>query len=294
MLMADEIITLLKPISPYQALLLMKDSEKYLVIADLHLGWEASLAERGVHIPLQTNKLLKRIERIILNEKPDCLIILGDVKHTVEKIELEEWRNVPEFFESLLKKISCIKIVPGNHDGNIEALLPDEVNLISQKGIMIGDVGLFHGHAWPDIEMLSCKTLVIGHVHPTISFRDSMGFRITTQVWIKAPCNSEILAKSMLRHYNIRVEANEDVEAIVRSKLSIKVKVKNLLIMPSFNDFLSGRAVNRASPFGEAVFKDFIGPILRSRSINLHEAEVYLLDGTFLALLKQLSQNNFK
>jgi len=286
--MNDKNTTLLKPISPYPALLLIKDSEKYLVIADLHLGWEASLAERGVHIPLQANKLLKRIERIISAEKPDCLIILGDVKHTVEKIELEEWRNVPAFFESLLKKISCIKVVPGNHDGNIEALLPEEVELESQKGIMIGDVGLFHGHAWPDIGMLSCKTLVIGHIHPVISFRDPMGFRITSQVWVRAPCNPETLAKSMLKRYNIRVKANEDAKAVVKSNFSIEVKVKNLLIMPSFNDFLGGRAVNRTSPFGEAAFKDFIGPILRSRSVNLREAEVYLLDGTFIGLLKQL------
>ena len=286
--MNDENTTLLKPISPYPALLLIKDSEKHLVIADLHLGWEASLAERGVHIPLQANKLLKRIERIISAEKPDCLIILGDVKHTVEKIELEEWRNVPAFFENLLKKISCIKVVPGNHDGNIEALLPEEVELESQKGIMIGDVGLFHGHAWPDIGMLSCKTLVIGHIHPVISFRDPMGFRITSQVWVRAPCNPETLAKSMLKRYNIRVKANEDAKAVVKSNFSIEVKVKNLLIMPSFNDFLGGRAVNRASPFGEAAFKDFIGPILRSKSVNLREAEVYLLDGTFIGLLKQL------
>ncbi len=286
--MNDKNTTLLKPISPYPALLLIKDSEKHLVIADLHLGWEASLAERGVHIPLQANKLLKRIERIISAEKPDCLIILGDVKHTVEKIELEEWRNVPAFFENLLKKISCIKVVPGNHDGNIEALLPEGVELESQKEIIVGDVGLFHGHAWPDIRILSCKTLVIGHIHPVISFRDPMGFRITSQVWVRAPCNPETLAKSMLKRYNIRVKANEDVKAVVKSNFSIEVKVKNLLIMPSFNDFLGGRAVNRTSPFGEAAFKDFIGPILRSRSVNLREAEVYLLDGTFIGLLKQL------
>lgn len=286
--MIDDNITLLKPISPHPALLLMKNSEKYLVVADLHLGWEASLAERGVHIPLQTHKILKRIERIISAEKPDCLIILGDIKHTIEKIELEEWRNIPVFFENLLEKISCIKVVPGNHDGDIEALLPEEIELMPQKGIVIGDAGLFHGHAWPDFRMLSCKTLIIGHIHPVVSFKDPIGFRVTSQVWVRAPCNSEALAKSMLKHYNIKVGADDDLRALLKSKLSMEVKVENLLIMPSFNDFLGGRAVNRVSPFGEEVFRDFIGPILRSGSVNLREAEVYLLDGTFIGLLKHL------
>lgn len=281
--------TLLKPVTPYAALLLISGSEKFLVVSDLHLGWETSLAEEGIHIPSQTSKLLKKIERVISLANPDCLIVLGDVKHTVEKIEIEEWRDVPIFFEKLRGKLPCIKVVPGNHDGNIEVLLPEGVEIMPQQGMMIGDVGLFHGHAWPDIKMLACETLVVGHIHPSITFKDPLGFRITNQIWVRAPCNSESLARAILRRYNIKFKADEDVRTLVKSSLSVEIRVKNLLIMPSFNDFLGGRTINKASIARETIFKDFMGPILRSGSVNLSKAEVYLLDGTFVGSLEQLS-----
>ncbi len=287
--MTGKTSTLLKPVSPYAALIIENNSEKSLVIADIHLGWEATLSDEGVHIPSQTTKLLKRLEHIISLEKPDCLIVLGDVKHTIEKIELEEWRDIPVFFEKLRKKVPCIKVVPGNHDGNIEVLLPEGIDLVSQKGIIIGSVGLFHGHTWPDIKMLGCETLVIGHIHPTIVFKDPIGFRIINQVWVRAPCDRTILTRSMLRHYRIKFKKGENPEAVLKFKFSIEPRVKNLLIMPSFNDFLGGRAINRSTIARDAIFRDFLGPILRSGSVIFDESEIYLLDGTFIGTLNQLS-----
>jgi len=285
----NEGATLLKPISPYAALLIDDGAERTLVVSDIHLGWEASLSEEGIHVPSQTGKLLRRIERIISLEKPDRLIILGDVKHTIEKIEIEEWRDVPEFFKRLREKIPHIKVVPGNHDGNIEVLLPEGIEVAPQQGVIIGNVGLFHGHAWPDIKMMGCETLVIGHIHPTITFRDPIGFRITNQVWVKAPCDRSTLARSILKHYNFRFKREDNPETILRSTLSIEPRVKSLLIMPSFNDFLGGRAINKSSIARDAIFKDFIGPILRSGSVILERAEIYLLDGTYIGMLDKLS-----
>jgi len=285
----NEGATLLKPISPYAALLIDDGAERTLVVSDIHLGWEASLSEEGIHVPSQTGKLLRRIERIISLEKPDRLIILGDVKHTIEKIEIEEWRDVPEFFKRLREKIPHIKVVPGNHDGNIEVLLPEGIEVAPQQGVIIGNVGLFHGHAWPDIKMMGCETLVIGHIHPTITFRDPIGFRITNQVWVKAPCDRSTLARSILKHYNFRFKREDNPETILRSTLSIEPRVKSLLIMPSFNDFLGGRAINKSSIIRDAIFKDFIGPILRSGSVILERAEIYLLDGTYIGTLDKLS-----
>lgn len=280
---------MLKPVSPYPALLIENGLERFLAISDIHLGWEANLAEEGVHVPSQTNKLLRRLERLISLAKPDCLIILGDVKHTIEKIELEEWRDVPIFFESLLRKISCIKVVPGNHDGNIEALLPEGVEVAPQQGVIIGGSGLFHGHTWPDMKLLGCEMLIMGHIHPTVTFKDPMGFRITNQVWVKAPCDRPTLVRSTLKHYNVRLKRDDDPEEVLRSKFSIEPRVRSLIVMPSFNDFLGGRAINRASIVRDAIFRDFIGPILRSGSVDLERAEIYLLDGTFIGTLNKLS-----
>ncbi|MBS7615573.1 metallophosphoesterase, partial [Candidatus Bathyarchaeota archaeon] len=176
-------------LSPEGAFLLSTDSERVMVISDLHIGWEVALAEEGVHVPSQTRRLFERLKGLLVSQKPDRLIVLGDVKHTVSKIDFEEWRDVPWFFEETCKVVPKVQVVPGNHDGDLEALLPESVELLSPRGIVLGDVGLFHGHTWPEIGMLSCIMLVAGHVHPVVVFSDLVGFRITKQVWIRASCN---------------------------------------------------------------------------------------------------------
>ena len=273
-------------LSPYAALIINEDSKKTLVISDLHIGWEISLVEEGIYVPSQTAKILERLKRIITSEKPDGLLILGDIKHTVAKIETEEWRDVPRFFEEICRIVSKVQVIPGNHDGDIEALLPEGVEILPPRGTIIGDLGFFHGHTWPLLEMLGCKTLVIGHVHPIIAFKDPIGFRITRQVWIKAPCNTRKLAESMFKGHNLRVKKEEGIDEVLE-KLNISLNVNSLIIMPSFNDFLGGQAVNTYGLTRQEKFKGFIGPVLRSGSIDFEKAEIYLLDGTFLGSLSQ-------
>jgi len=280
--------TQLVPLSPYASLLLRKGAERVLVVSDLHIGWEVALAEKGIHVPSQTEKIIKRLEGIISSEKPDCLVILGDVKHTIAKIEVEEWRDVPRFFEEVCKMTPKVQVIPGNHDGNIEALLPEDVEVLPSHGIAFGEVGLFHGHAWPDPKMMSCSILVVGHVHPVVVFRDPTGFRITRQVWVRAPCDGAVLARSTLRRYNVRLKRDENPQSVLKARFNVDLKVSNLIIMPSFNDFLGGQAVNRSSITRERRFREFIGPVLRSGGVNLEKAEIYLLDGTFLGSLSHL------
>ncbi len=276
----------LTPVRPHQALLLEGEGERVLVIADLHIGWEVSLAEGGVHVPSQTPKLIKRLIEMIRTEEPDRLLILGDVKHTIAKIEMEEWRDVPKFFEHIQSYIGDVEVIPGNHDGNLEPLLPEFVKIGPPRGVAVGDVGLFHGHTWPDPKLLGCRTLVIGHVHPVVALRDPIGFRITKQVWVRADCDSERLARLVLR--NIGVKVRGDPGSSLRENYNVELKASKLIIMPSFNDFLGGQAVNRRSMGRKSVFKDFIGPVLRSGSVRIDEAEVYMLDGTYLGTVNHL------
>jgi hypothetical protein len=58
-------------------------------------------------------------------------------------------------------------------------------------------------------------------------------------------------------------------------------------MMPSFNDFLGGRALNETRP-GKEGQATMIGPMLRSGTLDMDNAEVYLLDGTYLGTLNQL------
>lgn len=277
---------MLTPLQPYPSLLLRSKNQRVLVVADLHIGWEVSLTQEGVYIPSQTPKILDKLQKIVKKVKPTRLIFLGDVKHTVAKVELQEWRDIPDLFETLERSVPNIQVVPGNHDGNLEPLLPESVTLLPATGVKIGDIGLFHGHAWPAPELLGCRTLVMGHIHPTVAFRDPFGYRITAQVWVKAQCNKTRLAESVLKALKIK-EAKKPTETL-KTRFNIALKTSQLLILPCFNEFLGGRPINRTGIGKGGRYREFVGPILRSKGVHSDEAEIYLLDRTFLGSVAQL------
>ena len=278
-------MTQIKPFQPYPALILQDKSERALVVSDLHLGWERLLSQRGVHVPSQTPKIKYMLLKLIKEAKPTHLILLGDVKDAITKVSMEEWKDIPEFFETIEEKVAEIQVILGNHDGNLEPLLPEKIKIVSPSGTSFGDVGLFHGHAWPAPELLACRSLVTGHVHPTVAIRDPMGLRMTQQFFVKAPCNSEKLAKSLLNHLGTKGDA--DVSAVLKEQHKIELRAEQLFILPSFNQFLGGRPINERKR-GKKRADDYIGPILRSGCVNIDDAEVYLLDGTFLGTVVQL------
>lgn len=267
-------------------MLLREKSERILVVADLHIGWEAALAEKGIHVPSQTPKILTKMHRLIRLCRPTSLILLGDVKHAVAKVKMEEWRDIPELLEALGEKVPHIQVVPGNHDGNLEPLLPADVEILPTKGVVIGETGLFHGHAWPDPRLLECRTLITGHVHPMVAFRDPLGFRITRQAWVKTRCDRARFARSLLKYLGI--EADRDPEALLEKRFDMKVRATHFFIMPSFNDFLGGQPINRKSVGKDARSSAYIGPTMRSRSVKIDSAELFLLDGTFIGTVEQL------
>ncbi|MEM3578319.1 MAG: metallophosphoesterase [Candidatus Bathyarchaeia archaeon] len=277
---------MIKPLTPHPAAIVKTQKTRTIVIADLHIGWEMALAERGIHIPTQTPRLLKNLLTLISKHKPDALLILGDVKHTVAKAELGEWQDIPEFFNQLKNHIKEVAVIRGNHDGNLEPLLPEGIKLQPATGITIDGIGLFHGHRWPPPTLLKCETLMMGHVHPVLAFKDPAGFRITRQVWIKAKCDATGLAEALLQKHGIKIERSP--EETLWKRYKIKPKTKNLFIMPSFNDSLGGKPLNETKKLGEVETEKIVGPILRSEAVKLDEAEAYLLDGTFLGNLSQL------
>lgn len=273
---------------PHPAALVKTEKTKTLLIADPHLGWEMQLQEKGIHVPSQTPKILNKLTAIITEYKPDAIVILGDVKYTVVSHEFGEWQDIPDFFKKLKDYIGNIGIVRGNHDANLEPLLPENVEFLSASGAVIGDVGVFHGHKWPSPALLGCKTLVMGHLHPVVVFRDPTGCKITRQVWMKAKCNPEDLAKILLHKSGVKIDSS--VAQTLKKHYSIRAKASEIFIMPSFNDFLGGRPVNETRPRKEIGSEALIGPVLRSEAVDVDNAELYLLDGTFLGTLNQLRQ----
>lgn len=271
---------------PHPAALVKTEKTRILLIADPHIGWEMELQGKGIHVPSQTGKILNKLIVILTEYKPEALVILGDVKYTVISSELGEWHDIPEFFKKLEPYVNKISIVRGNHDANLEPLLPENVKFLPATGAVIGDVGIFHGHKWPSPALLGCKTLVMGHLHPVVVFRDPTGCKMTRQVWMRADLDSEALARVLLKKSNIKIVGS--VEETLQKHFGVKLKASELYIMPSFNDFLGGRPINETRPRKEIGAEALIGPVLRSEAVDVDESELYLLDGTYLGTLNQL------
>mgnify|MGYP001072358172 FL=1 len=276
----------LRPVEPYPALLLENLSEKVLVVADLHIGWEASLAQKGIHVPSQTSKLLEKMTQLIKATHPSSIIFLGDVKHTVRKVELEEWRDVPNFFEKISGMVQDIQVVSGNHDGNLEALTTPNVKIHSSSGTTLWKkIALLHGHAWPKADLLGCETMVMAHLHPVVTFTDELGFRMMRQVWVKARSKSRILASALLKY--MKIQSQRKAEEQVKNKFGVNPVDQQCIVMPSFNENLGGRSVNRRIEYGRKG-RTLIGPVLRSSAIDFESAELHLLDGTYLGTVRHL------
>ena len=277
---------MITPLPPYPAAMLRLGAQRTIVVADLHIGWEMSLSDQGIHVPTQTPKLLKKLLDLLFTYSPQRLLILGDVKHTVATAEKAEWRDVPDFFTELRKHVKEIMILRGNHDGNLQPLLPEHVETLPATGLTLNDVGFFHGHQWPSPSLLKCRTLVMGHVHPVIAFRDPTGFRVVRQVWIKANCNPAELTKILLEKHEGKIQNSP--EATLQKHYRIKARSSRLFIMPSFNDFLGGRPLNERRTRKKDNAEMVAGPVLRSEAVDMKNAEVLLLDGTFMGTLEQL------
>ncbi len=276
----------LRPVESYPALLLENLSEKVLVVADLHIGWEVSLSQRGIHVPSQTPKLLEKMIQLVKVTNPSSIIFLGDVKHAVAKVEFEEWRDVPDFFEKISGMVQDIQVVSGNHDGNLEALTTPNVKIHSSSGIILWKkIALLHGHAWPKADLLGCETMVMAHLHPVVTFTDELGFRMVRQVWVKARSKSRKLASALLKH--MKIKPQKRVEEQAKRQFGVDLLDQQCIVMPSFNENLGGRSVNRRIEYGRRG-RTLIGPVLRSSAVDFESAELHLLDGTYLGTVRHL------
>ncbi|MBP7087542.1 MAG: metallophosphoesterase, partial [Methanomassiliicoccales archaeon] len=157
---------------PDRPVLELVGEERVLCVGDLHIGIEADMRFRGVIVPSQTHRMEKELKD--LAEGVDRLVVIGDVKHQVPGSTKQEHIEVPRFFNSLLNHYPRIDLVKGNHDTDIERMLPSRVTVHDQGGFVMDDVGFVHGHAWPSEEVMSSRLLVMGHNHPAVIFEDGL------------------------------------------------------------------------------------------------------------------------
>lgn len=267
---------MIKLLTPWPAMLL-ENGERVLVASDFHLGLEYELAKMGINIPYQTERILGELLSLIKEHNPERLLLIGDIKHGVPITSFQESREIQRFFSALLDKVKAIDVIRGNHDGNLQQLVPEGVVIHPSRGLILGDnykVAAFHGHAWPSPKLMGSDLMILGHNHPTILLRTPLGIRTSQRVWVKGGCSGASLARAFLERAGL--SPGDDPINAFGSRFKVDVKDPEVILMPAFNDLLGGLPINSEPP------ENLLGPLLRSGAINIDDFEVYLLDGTYL------------
>jgi metallophosphoesterase superfamily enzyme len=114
---------LLKVVPNESALIHREGDQATLLVSDLHLGLEKDLASKGFRIPPYSQKMLDRMNSMAEKNRLNRAIVVGDVKHSIGKVQDIDWGIIPWFFETLLDIFPTVEVVPGNHDGGIGSLV---------------------------------------------------------------------------------------------------------------------------------------------------------------------------
>ena len=234
-------------IIPLMPALVLEGKEKSIIITDLHIGFESSFASNEIFIGKNStiNETIEEISKIIEQEKPDSLILLGDIKSSIKNISKNEWDEVPLFFEKIKEKCNIV-LIPGNHDANIQRVVPDEVSMIGTVGMVQENILLTHGHTMPSENFSHVDKIIMGHVHPVFFQEDSI---INGQrVWVSLKTEKQ----------NIFPNKTGEIE---------------ITIMPSFNRYFYATHKKR--------YKKSISPIIEKIK-NISSARIVTLDGTII------------
>lgn len=193
----------------------------YLIISDLHLGYEQSLNAEGIMVPrFQYPLIIDRLEEIQQKSSSDNIVVNGDLKHEFGQISRQEWNETQEFLEYLKANFDDIVLIKGNHD-NFTKFIAEKTHLEVEEYYQIGDSLVLHGDKIPgNLNELDAENLIIGHEHPCIGIR-----------------------------------SGERVEKI-KCYLAGRYENFNLMVMPSFNFVTEGSDILQErplSPFVKAI-----------------------------------------
>lgn len=257
------------------------DGDKWLILADTHVGMEFELQEKGVRVPIQTDKIVRNIVSWADEEGASRIVILGDVKHELS-YSVESINEVKLFIESLSRNFEEVVLVAGNHDGGLEQVVDkiglSNVKFYDSRGFMANVNGkkalLLHGNSKPSIENFEkAEVLVMGHTHPAVVIEDEHGFVTKRPAILKIRVDKVEFSK---RLYGRELGGGE---------LSI-------IVLPTANHLTIG--VDVASTLTTV----FEAPRTILRYVEpwriQNKVEVYLTDLTFLGTLDVIRRGGFE
>ncbi|NHJ40738.1 MAG: hypothetical protein FK731_11965 [Asgard group archaeon] len=242
---------------PNKPAMLLEDEKRgiILLVADLHLGYLYGKNRKGIILPRSKLPEEELIE-LVLEVKPNYLIILGDFKDEIFGMKNPLVSRIYDFYNKI-KKITKLILIKGNHDGNIEEMFFERIPIIPATGLCLRtkdgkSIGLWHGHSNPALDVISSDITISAHIHPAFSFKDDLGVITTEKVWVKARWQQTDNKKERLH-----------------------------IIMPAFNPYIKGRSIDDES---------FNTLITMKEGIDFKNAEVFTLEGILLGKLQDLQE----
>ncbi|MEM3373129.1 MAG: metallophosphoesterase [Candidatus Anstonellales archaeon] len=162
-----------------------------LVTSDYHLGYEEVLYREGIYVPdVQLNKIIKQLKFMRSNTKAEKIYLLGDLKHEFSEFTYSEFTEVRQLIEFLSNEFKEIYLVRGNHDNYIIQYL-NKQGFEFHNYIIDEDILFIHGDKSPmelgiDLENEKLKTIIMGHLHPSIVLEDSIKIRRKFKIGLEA------------------------------------------------------------------------------------------------------------
>lgn len=229
-------------------------AERWLAVADLHLGLAEVDARRGVPSATTGRAMAEALVTLARAHGAGRVVIAGDVKHPVTGVPRLLRPEIFRFFATVLEAGIAVEVVLGNHDPGLVPCLPKEVAVHRATGIVRDEIGVFHGHRWPAQRVLNAPRLVVGHLHPGIRLApspDRGGGK--ERCWVRVAFPPPNARPSRRRRHILRA--------------------RELIVLPAFNPLAGTEALNRERPRRGRSF-------LFQRFLARGVARAYLLDGT--------------
>jgi len=151
-----------------------------LAVGDLHLGYEYKMQQSGVLVPeAQVEEIKTELKEIFeeikeKNFKLKKIVFIGDIKHSFsyEWKEKNYFREILSFLKNYIEDKNII-LIKGNHD-TIDYSFSERL----KDYFIEGELAFSHGHeAFPEIFDKKIKTIVIGHLHPSIILSDKQNIK---------------------------------------------------------------------------------------------------------------------
>ncbi len=162
---------------------LLLNESRTLVVADMHLGYEAALEYEGMSIPrVQTKKIERYMDDLLRTVRPTKVIVAGDLKHNFSRDLIQEYQDI-EHFVQLLKDRAPLECVKGNHDNFLNLILRECNVPPLKKEIGFGHIKVVHGHQPTELGDIT----IMGHMHPSIRLRDNVGASVKDHCYLWHP-----------------------------------------------------------------------------------------------------------